>query len=276
MIPVTHRSVMRARYHVIAWLFGLAASACGASEATEREGPTRAPAPEAAPQAPVAASPPGAPPTEAPPTDSPQPPAPEPVACEWDGDCELPACGGEPCPIAICASGRCESHAAVADVAERERIGEPYPPNNRPDLQDAPRPPLGEAEARTRLLWDAIVRDDPSVAEPFFFPRDAFLLVKAIPDPGRYWDRLHARFIEDVHTLHRTVPDLDRAELVGLDLVRRGGFIRRGEEGNALPYWASRHSRLLYRVDGEERAFEVRVLITWDDVWYVIHLNEFH
>jgi hypothetical protein len=29
-------------------------------------------------------------------------------------------------------------------------------------------------------------------------------------------------------------------------------------------------------VDGQPRQFEVRVLITWDDHWYVIHLNEFH
>jgi hypothetical protein len=33
---------------------------------------------------------------------------------------------------------------------------------------------------------------------------------------------------------------------------------------------------LHYRVNGVQRAIEVRVLITWGARWYVIHLREFH
>ena len=126
-----------------------------------------------------------------------------------------------------------------------------------------------------RALYTAIVQDDPALAEPHFFPRDAFLQVKAMQDPGRYWDRLHARFAKDIHALHAALPRNAPAEFDRLELVARGGLVARGEEGNRLPYWASRHSRLHYRVGGVRKSFEVRVMISWENRWYVIHLSEF-
>jgi hypothetical protein len=33
---------------------------------------------------------------------------------------------------------------------------------------------------------------------------------------------------------------------------------------------------LRYRVGDARRQIEVRVLFTWQDRWYVIHLSEFH
>lgn len=137
------------------------------------------------------------------------------------------------------------------------------------------RPALGDLEARARLLFEAIVRDDPAYASAIFFPRDAFLQVKAMQNPGRYFDRLEARFVQDIHTLHRTLPDLKRAAFAHVELVHRGGWVKPGEEGNRLPYWASRHSSLVYRVGKELRRLELRVLITWQDRWYVIHLSDF-
>lgn len=137
------------------------------------------------------------------------------------------------------------------------------------------RPPAGDLDARARLLFEAVVRDDPAHAAPVFFPRDAFLQVKAMQNPGRYYDRLYARFQVDIHALHKSLPDLAKAEFDHLELVTRGGFVKAGEEGNRLPYWASRHAYLVYRVGKALRRFEVRVLITWDERWYVIHLSDF-
>jgi hypothetical protein len=138
------------------------------------------------------------------------------------------------------------------------------------------RPEPVSAERRAKQLFEAIVRDQPALAEGVFFPRDAFLLVKDIRDPGRYFDQLHARFVADIHALHQRLPGLDRARFERFELARRGGFVTVHEEGNRLPYWASRHSFLHYVSDGQPQRFEIRVLITWDDQWYVIHLNEFH
>jgi len=151
------------------------------------------------------------------------------------------------------------------------------PAHNRADQKTAPaRPPEGDLIQKIHKLWDAVVRDDPKLADEAFFPRPAFLLVKAIADPGRYYDQLRKRFDKDIRDLHRHTPDLDRAVFDRFELARRGGFVKVNQEANRLPYWASRHSFIHYRVDQAARSIEVRVLITWDDRWYVIHLNEFH
>jgi len=169
--------------------------------------------------------------------------------------------------------------ATAVPATPHARADEPstVPAHNRADQREAPpRPELGDAAAKASLLFDAIVNDDPGRAASFFFPRDAFLQVKAMAHPERYYDRLRARFDADVHALHASTPDLARAKFDHLELVARGGWVAVGDEGNRLPYWASRHSWLHYRVGDEARKIEVRVLITWDDHWYVIHLSEFH
>ena len=151
------------------------------------------------------------------------------------------------------------------------------PPHNRADQREPPpRPPASDAEAKARVLFDAIVHDDPARAREVFFPREAFLLVKDIPNPGRYYDRLQRRFEQDVHTLHAGLSKAAEARFERFELASRGGFVRVHDEGNRLPYWASRHSFLHYRIAGQLQRLEVRVLISWDDRWYVIHLNEFH
>jgi hypothetical protein len=134
-------------------------------------------------------------------------------------------------------------------------------------------PPLADFEARARLLFDAILRADPTRAKEVFFPRAAFLLVKAMPNPGRYYDKLLARFEQDIHALHKTVTQDARFER--FELSKRGGYVKPGEEGNRLPYWAARHCFLHYRERGQLKKLEVRVVITWQERWYVIHLSEF-
>jgi len=152
----------------------------------------------------------------------------------------------------------------------------PIPPENAADLTQAPaRPKPENLQSKARSLFDAVVHDDPSRAKAFFFPRDAFLLVKDMPNPGRYYDRLYKRFERDIHALHQKLPELREATFDHLELVRRGGWVAVHEEGNRLPYWASRHSWLHYRVGEAHRKLEVRVLITWGNDWYVIHLSEF-
>jgi hypothetical protein len=172
-------------------------------------------------------------------------------------------------PLALAASLCAEPLTAAAEPAS-------IPAHNRPDPSQPPaRPSAAEVEPRIRKLFDAIVRDDPALAADSFFPRAAFLRVKDMRDPGRYFDRLRRRFDEDIHALHRAFPGIERAEYVRFELSQRGAFMRPHEEGNLLPYWASRHSFLHFRIDGRPQRLEVRVLITWDAHWYVIHLSEF-
>jgi hypothetical protein len=150
------------------------------------------------------------------------------------------------------------------------------PDENRASLQTPPpRPAAESAQVVGAQLFDAIVRDKPELARGVFFPREAFLLVKAMQRPERYYARLEERFVADIHALHGALVGHARAEFVRLELGRRGGWVRRGEEGNRLPYWAARHATLHYRVDGQPKTLEIRVLISWGPRWYVIHLSEF-
>lgn len=177
-------------------------------------------------------------------------------------------------PVA-CVDGTC--HELTGDESQRSRPEVDVPPENARSRSTPPeRPPPGDAEERARRLFDAIVNDDPDRTMDFFFPREAFLVLKGMADPGQYYDRLLARYLQDIHTLHADTPRLDEAEYVRLELIRRGGWVGVGEEGNRLPYWVSRHSRIVYRVGSEERTLEVRVLITWGQRWYITHLSEFH
>ncbi|MDB4991583.1 MAG: hypothetical protein JWN04_6761, partial [Myxococcaceae bacterium] len=91
----------------------------------------------------------------------------------------------------------------------------------------------------------------------------------------RYFDKLEARFVRDIHALHQATGGLSEASFVRLELGTRGGWVRPGEEGNRLGYWAARHALLHYRLGSDERVLEVRVLISWQQRWYVIHLSEF-
>jgi hypothetical protein len=185
-------------------------------------------------------------------------------------DCgpRITECGRE---IAFCDAGTC----AVRDGAAPLRDVSVPPENER--ASTPPRPPPSDAEQeRARRLFLAIVRDEPALAQDFFFPREAFARVKAIAGADAYWQRLFARYFADIHALHEALPDLDRAEFDRLEIVRRGGWVVAGEEANALPYWAARHNLLHYRVGDEARTLEVRVVITWGQRWYITHLSEFH
>ena len=158
----------------------------------------------------------------------------------------------------------CALLLALVCASPRVRADEALiPPENRPELRVPPERPSEEAAQEAgRLLFEALVADDPSRAEAAFFPREAFVRVKAMQRPERYYERLKRRFAADIHTLHRAHPELAQAALVKLELGRRGGWVQPGEEGNRLPYWAARHARLHYRVGSIVRQLEVRVLIT--------------
>lgn len=148
------------------------------------------------------------------------------------------------------------------------------PAENNPRATTPPaRPPVGEAEASARQLFLAIQRDDPALARDFFFPRDAFLVLKGIADPARYWGILMSHYERDIHELHGSLPGISDGTFDRFTLSRRGGWVAIREEANALPYWASRHSWIYYRAGDREQRFEIRTLINWGPRWYVTHLR---
>jgi hypothetical protein len=131
-------------------------------------------------------------------------------------------------------------------------------------------------DARVRALWNAIVADDPDGAMTFFFPLGAYRQVKDVTDPQSDWKhRLVAAYRHDIHALHARLGDgARRAELVRLDVPdSRARWVDPGEEWNKIGYFRVFGSRLRYTIDGSERTFDVKSLISWRGDWYVVHLS---
>ena len=145
------------------------------------------------------------------------------------------------------------------------------PPENDWRGERPARPAPGDAEERARALFDAIVADEPERARGFFFPLAPFRRLKGIADPERYWNVLLRHYERDIHALHEELPE--GATFERFEMTRRGGWVERRQEANAIPYWASRHDWVYYRVGERERRFEVRTLINWGSRWYITHLR---
>jgi hypothetical protein len=126
-------------------------------------------------------------------------------------------------------------------------------------------------------LWQAVQQDQPELAMPFFFPRAAYLQVKAISDPATdYEQRLIANYEQDVHTLHAQLGvDAAGAQFAGIDVpAAQAVLVQPGEESNRLSYWRVYGTTLHYTEDGQARSFPVTSLISWRGQWYVVHLGE--
>jgi hypothetical protein len=157
----------------------------------------------------------------------------------------------------------------------RAQTAAAIPAHNQATQKEAPPlPALGDSTERARALVDAILADDPKRAEAFFLPREAFRLIKATGNPDALYDRLLRAYARDIHALHLKWAK-QPVTLVRLELSRRREWVRPGGEANRLPYWAQRHNTLVVQVGAKEQRVEVRVMITWDDRWYITHLSEF-
>ncbi len=176
----------------------------------------------------------------------------------------------EPCGEveAWCDQGSCRSRSDLGPVNEVDVPAENQAQQPEPNAS----PTFDSQDERAQRLLQAVVHDDPALAQDFFFPREAFAKVKAMRNADAYWQRLLRRFAKDIHTLHAGLTRTSDLHFVRLERSRRPSWMPRGSEGNALPYWAARHNKLWYRQGNKEHYLEVRVCITWGKQWYLIHL----
>ena len=172
------------------------------------------------------------------------------------------------------ASSPSPSNAAVASAA----VDAGPEPGTLPQTKDKPEASGAAFDGRVAALWDAVVKDDPDRAMPFFFPVTAYEQVKAITNPASDWRRrLVAAFKRDVHALHKRVGDqAANAKLVRADVPQdRARWVEPNEESNKLGYYRVYGTRLVYELEGKERSLEVTSLISWRGEWYVVHLSGF-
>lgn len=162
-----------------------------------------------------------------------------------------------------------------APVAQRDAGADP---GALPQTKDKPEASGAAFDARIGALWDAIVKDDPELAMPFFFPVTAYEQVKAITNPASDWRRrLVAAYKRDVHALHKRLGDrASDVKFVRADVPQdRARWVEPNEESNKLGYYRVYGTRLVYELEGKERSLEVTSLISWRGEWYVVHLSGF-
>lgn len=169
------------------------------------------------------------------------------------------------------------SPATVRDAASAPSATPIAPdPASLPQTNARPAASGAVFDAKVRALWSAIVGDDPDKAMAFFFPLAAYRQVKDVADPESDWKRrLVAAYQHDIHALHvRLGEDANRAQLVNLDVPdSRARWIEPGEEWNKIGYFRVFGSRLRFTIEGNERSFDVKSLISWRGDWYVVHLS---
>src|SRR5689334_16848376 len=143
----------------------------------------------------------------------------------------LSACGGDKAspsattttssaaPQAASAAPPAPSASAVptATASAAEDAGAPPPAKDADyDPANKTKPPIDSEELQSRAhgLFDAIVQNNPALGEDFWFPKEPFLILKDIKDPGQYWDHLHRAYAKDVEKLHKTRKSWEGAEFV--------------------------------------------------------------
>ncbi|WP_437950441.1 hypothetical protein WME98_06105 [Sorangium sp. So ce296] len=138
-------------------------------------------------------------------------------------------------------------------------------------------PPLESEEltARARALFDAIVKNEPALADPFWFPKEPFIPLKDVKDPGKYWDNLHAAYANDVKAMHRKRKSWEGARFVGFEVGSRPKWVPPGDEVNKIGYYRSFHGKLKYELDGKPASLDVHTIISWQGRWYITHLGDF-
>jgi hypothetical protein len=148
-----------------------------------------------------------------------------------------------------------------------------------PQTEERPSPESAAFKRRLDLLAEAIVKDDPKLAKPAFFPIIAYAQVKAVAKPERDWQfRLMRNFERDIHEYHRALGrDAEGAKLAGVTVAEsQVRWMKPGSEGNRLGYFRVVRSRLRFdTAAGKSRDFELTSLISWRGEWYVVHLHGF-
>jgi hypothetical protein len=146
----------------------------------------------------------------------------------------------------------------------------PFAPDNKVAPTSGP-----ELLERARGLFDAIVKDEPERGEAFWFPKEPFIPLKDVKEPGKYWTQLHRTYVNDIHALHAKRKSWERAELLGFDGWSHPKWVKPGDEANKIGYYRAFRGKLRYRIDGEDAEIEVRTIITWQGRWFITHLSKF-
>lgn len=168
--------------------------------------------------------------------------------------------GSEPSP----ADAGPAADAAPAEAAPPFAADNNLPPTAGPELQE-----------RAKGLLDAVIQDDPKLADPFWFPKEPFIPLKDVKGPDKYWEQLHRTYGSDVHALHKKRKSWGGVVFERFEIGSNPKWVKPGDEANKIGYHRSFHGKLRYTADGKSETIDVHTVITWQGRWYVTHLRKF-
>lgn len=149
-------------------------------------------------------------------------------------------------------------------------------PGSLPQTGAFPSSTTPQFRAEMSALWTGIVTGSSAAAMPAFFPEQAYVQIKTIPDPqGDYENRLVDDYALDIAAAHRLVgSEPAPATLVAVNVpAQYGHWVPPGVCDNVIGYFEVANSRVVYKQNGVVRSFGIASLISWRGVWYVVHLG---
>jgi len=125
-------------------------------------------------------------------------------------------------------------------------------------------------------LWTGIVHGSLTSALTAFFPKAAYVQLKAIAAASFDWtDRLVHDYGLDIAAAHALLgTGAAHARLIGINLpAGHGHWIDPGVCYNSIGYYEIPNARLVYREDGRIRSLGIASMISWRGAWYVVHFG---
>ncbi|MEO8877118.1 MAG: hypothetical protein ABI461_16110 [Polyangiaceae bacterium] len=127
---------------------------------------------------------------------------------------------------------------------------------------------------RSRHLVEAIAHDDPTLAQDFVFPRDAYAASHDRSDASSLWDKkVLALFARDVHTLHKKIKNSTHATYLSFDLGHEVRQITPNSKDFNRPLWRVKHSKITVSIDGKTERIDIAEMMGWRGAWYVTRLR---
>lgn len=191
------------------------------------------------------------------------------------------ATGAAPSSSAAAAASGQPDAGSASDAGAADAVAQApaKPPEPAPIVADNQVPPAEgtpeELTTRARGLFDAIVKDEAPLGDPFWFPREPFTPLKDVKDPDKYWVNLHRAYANDIHKAHRKRKSWEGATFVDFTVGSKPKWVKPGDEANKIGYYRSFHGKIGYEIDGKKQTIDVHTVITWQGRWYVTHLGKF-
>ena len=149
-------------------------------------------------------------------------------------------------------------------------------PGSLPQTHAYPSGRSAQFKSLMASLWAGVVHDSLAMALPAFFPKDAYVRLKAIASAGSDWtDRLVHDYGLDIAAAHTLLgAGAAQARLIAVNVPSSyGHWIEPGVCDNSIGYYEMPNARVVYREDGRIRSFGIASMISWRGVWYVVHLG---